>query len=121
MKKILIVEDEKILAQMYKDEFEMAGFEAILAFNCKEGLKMAKKENPDLILLDILLPKENGVDFLKIWKEDPEISKIPVVGLSNYDEPKTKREALDLGIKEYLLKTNYTPQQIVEKVTEYLK
>lgn len=121
MKKILIVEDEKVLAQMYKDKFEAAGFQVILGFDCKEGLEMAKKEKPDLILLDILLPKENGIDFLKSWKEDPEISQIPIVGFSNYDDPETKKEAWKLGIKEYLLKTNYTPQQIVEKIKEYLK
>lgn len=121
MKKILIVEDERVLAEMYKDKFEKAGFEVILSFDCKEGLKVAKKEKPDLILLDILLPTEDGIDFLKEWKKSPEISEIPVVGFSNYDDPETKKEAWELGIKEYLIKTNYTPQQIVEKVKSYLK
>jgi len=121
MKKILIVEDEKILAEMYKDKFEMAGFEVILSFDCQDGLEVAKKEKPDLILLDILLPTENGISFLKGWKNNPEIYSIPVVAFSNYDDPTIKKEALDLGVKEYLLKTNYTPQQIVEKVKEYLK
>ncbi|KPJ56880.1 hypothetical protein AMJ49_03655 [Parcubacteria bacterium DG_74_2] len=121
MKKILIVEDEKILAEMYKDKFEMAGFEVILSFDCQEGLEAAKKEKPDLILLDILLPTKNGISFLKGWKRDKEISSIPIVAFSNYDDPETKKEAFDLGVEEYLIKTNYTPQQIVEKVTEYLE
>jgi len=121
MKKILIIEDEKILAGMYKEKFEMEGFEVDLAFDGKEGLEKTKKLKPDLILLDILLPEENGVSFLKKLKEDPEISKIPVVAFSNYDDPQTKRETLELGVKEYLIKTNYTPKEIIEKIKEYLK
>jgi DNA-binding response OmpR family regulator len=123
MKKILIIEDERVLAEMYKDKFEMAGFEVFLAFDCKEGIKLAKEKNPDLILLDILLPipTEDGISFLKNWKSDPKISKIPIIAFSNYDDPKVKNEAIELGVKEYLLKTNFTPQQIVEKVKEYLK
>jgi len=119
--KILIVEDEKVLAEMYKDRFAQAGFEVTLAFEAREGLKLAKKEKPDLILLDILLPGENGISFLAKLKKDQQISSIPVVAFSNYDDPETKKEAARLGIKEYLIKTNFTPQQIVEKVKEYLE
>ena len=121
MKKILIVEDEKILAEMYKDKFTEAGFEVFLTLEAKEGLKLAKKERPDLIILDILLPRENGITFLTWLRKDEEISSIPVVAFSNYDDPETKREAAKLGVKEYLIKTNYTPQEIVEKVKNYLK
>lgn len=121
MKKILIIEDEKILAEMYKDKFSQAGFEVLLAFEVKEGLELAKKEKPDLIVLDILLPRENGIVFLEWLRKDPEISAIPVVAFSNYDDPETKREALKLGVKDYLIKTNYTPQQIVEKIKNYSK
>ncbi len=121
MKKILIIEDEKILADMYRDKFVDAGFEAISAFDSREGLELTKKEKPDLILLDILLPRENGISFLKELKKDPEISDIPVVAFSNYDEPRTKKEALRLGVKEYLIKTDYTPNEIVKKIRNYLK
>lgn len=121
MKKILIIEDEKILAEMYKEKFEKEGFEVFLAFDTKEGLELAKKEKPDLILLDILLPVENGVSFLKKQKEDSEISSIPVIAFSNYDEPKTKKEALSLGVKKYLIKTDYTPEEIVKIIKEELE
>lgn len=120
MKKILIIEDEKILAEMYQDRFTQEGYEVSLAFTSEEGIDLAKKEKPDLILLDILLPKENGVDFLKRLKQKPEISSITVVAFSNYDEPKTRKEAENLGIKAYLLKTDFTPQDLVEKIKEYL-
>ena len=121
MKKILIIEDEKILAEMYRDKFSQAGFEVISAFEARKGLALAKKEKPDLIVLDILLPRENGITFLTKMRKDPEISSIPVVAFSNYDDPETKKQAFKLGVKDYLIKTSYTPQEIVEKIKEYLK
>ncbi len=120
-KKILIIEDEKILSEMYKDKFTKVGFEVISAFDSEEGLKLAKKEKPDLIILDILLPRENGVVFLNWLKADPEISSIPVIVFSNYDDPETRKRASKLGIKDYLIKADYTPKAIVEKVKSYLK
>jgi DNA-binding response OmpR family regulator len=121
MKKILIIEDEKILAEMYREKLEMEGFKVSLAFDVKEGIELSKKEKPDLILLDILLPVENGVSFLKKQKEDKEISEIPVIAFSNYDDPETRKRAFELGVKEYLIKANYTPGEIVEKIKNYLK
>lgn len=118
--KILLIEDEKILAEMYRDKFKETGFNIFVAFDAKEGLTLTKKEKPDLIILDILLPKENGIYFLEKMKKDPEIAFIPVVAFSNYDDPETKKEANKLGIKDYLIKTDYTPEKIVEKIKEYL-
>jgi len=120
-KKILIIEDEKILIEMYRDKFTQAGFEVLLAGEVNEGLKLAEKEKPDLILFDILLPRKNGISFLQELKKYPQISSIPVVVFSNFDDPKTKTEAQKLGAKDYLIKTNYTPQEIVEKIKKYLK
>jgi len=119
-KKILLVEDEKILVEMYKEKLIQAGFEVFLAFESKEGLDLAKKEKPDLIILDILLPRENGIAFLNWIRKEKEIAQIPVVIFSNYDDPKTKREALELGAKDYLIKTNYTPSEVVMKVKQIL-
>lgn len=120
-KKILLIEDEKILAEMYHDKFSKAGFKVIVAFDSREGLKLAQTEEPDLIILDILLPKEDGIQFLTWLKKYPKISSIPVVVFSNYDDPNTKEEAKKLGVKEYLIKANYTPRKIVEKISNYLK
>lgn len=121
MPRILIVEDEKILAEMYKDKFEEANYQADLAFSSEQALDFLKKEKPDLILLDILLPKENGISFLKKLKELKEVSKIPVVAFSNYDEPRTKKEALELGVKAYLIKTQYTPRELLNEIEKFLK
>lgn len=121
MQKILIIEDEKFLAEMYTDKFSQSGYKVILALESEEGIKIAKKEKPDLIILDILLPRENGIAFLKKLREDPEISAIPVIAFSNYDVPETRKQAAELGAKDYLIKTDYTPKEVVDKVATYLK
>ena len=120
-KKILIIEDEKILGEMYRDKFTQVGFKVVWVGSTEEGIKVAPEVEPDLILLDILLPRANGVDFLTWLKEEKKISSVPVIAFSNYDEPKTKKEALRLGAKDYLIKTKYTPQEIVDKIKNYLE
>jgi DNA-binding response OmpR family regulator len=120
MVKILIIEDEPILAEMYKDKFVKSGFEVFSAFSSEDGLELAKKINPNLILLDILLPRENGIAFLNWLREELEIASIPVLVFSNYDDKETKDRALELGAKDYLIKTDYTPSQIVAKIRQIL-
>lgn len=115
-KKILLIEDEKILIDLYRDGFTEAGFEMSVSLTAEEGLKAAKKEKPDLIILDILLPRENGIFFLEQFKKDPKIRSIPVVVLSNLDDPETRKKALKLGVKDYLIKTDYTPHELIEKI-----
>ncbi len=120
-KKILIVEDEKILAEMYKDKLERSGLEVYSAYDAEEGIEMIRKIKPDLVLLDILLPRQNGVGLLIQIRKEPDIASIQVLVFSNYDDLKTNREVERLGAKDYLIKTNYTPQQIVEKIKNYLE
>ena len=118
--KILLVEDEVKMARMYQDKFTEEGFIMFLAFTSEEGLRKAKKEKPDLIILDILLPTENGISFLAKIRRIPSLKEIPVVALSNYDEPETKKEARELGVKDYLIKTNFTPRKLVKEIKKYL-
>jgi two-component system alkaline phosphatase synthesis response regulator PhoP len=120
-KKILVVEDEKILGEMYRDILIHAGFKAEWARSAEEGLEILPKIKPDLILLDILLPRASGIGFLKQIRELKDFASTRVLAFSNYDEPTTKREALELGAKDYLIKTNYTPQEVVDKIKEHLK
>ena len=119
-KKILIIEDEKILGEMYRDRFSQAGFDVALAVSAEEGMEAVPKVKPDLILLDILLPRANGVGFMEWLKKQKEFSSILVVAFSNYDEPTTKKEAFLLGVKDYLIKTNYTPSEIVARIKQLL-
>ena len=121
VKKILIIEDEKILSDMYVDKLSQAGFKIISAQTSDEGFAKAKKEKPNLILLDILLPKGNGISFLKKLRANSKIANTKVVVFSNFDDPQTKKEAEELGVDSYLIKTNYTPKEMVNKVKKYLK
>lgn len=119
--KILIIEDEKALGEMYRDKFIQSGFKVDWSQTAEEGIEKVKKFKPDLILLDILLPRANGIGFMGWLKKDPDFSTIPVIAFSNFDEPETKKEALKLGVKDYLIKTSYTPQEIIDKIKKYLK
>jgi len=118
-KKILIVEDEELLSEMYREVFEREGFAVSTATTGQEALRVAEKEKPDFVLLDILLPGDNGLYFLEQRRSNPAIAKIPVVAFSNFDDPNIKKSAFKLGVKDYLIKTDYTPQEVVEKVTKY--
>ena len=120
-KKILLVEDEALLAEMYRELFEKEGFDIMSAGTGEEAISVALKEKPAFILLDILLPESNGIYFLEQRSQDPEIADIPVIAFSNFDDPKMKESALSLGAKDYLIKTNYTPQEVVAKVKQYVK
>ena len=119
-KKILLVEDEEMLVDLYTDAFLMAGYEIISSKSSEEGLQAARREKPDLILLDILLPEENGITFLRRMRKDPELAGMTVVATSNYDEAEVKKEAFSLGVKDYLIKAYFTPRELIEAVKKYL-
>lgn len=109
-----------MLADMYRAKFIQAGFEAEVMTNVSDALKFLQAKRPDAVLLDIVLGEESGLTFLEKRRDIPGGDIIPVVAFSNYDEPKTRNKAIELGAEEYLLKTGYTPQAIVEKVKGYL-
>ena len=119
-KKILIVEDEELLSAMYQEVFEEQGFEVVKATSGKEAVKVAVAEKPNFVLLDILLPGDNGIYFLEQRKQNTVLAAIPVVAFSNLDDPHIKKKAFRLGAQDYLIKTNYTPQEIVKKVKQYI-
>jgi len=116
MKKILIIEDEKVLSEMYKFKFSKEGYEVINAVDVEGGLNLVKSDNPDLIVLDILLPKESGIKFLEKYKGES-----PVIVLSNFDDNETKSLAFSLGAKDYIIKSNFDPHEVLEKIDSYLK
>jgi DNA-binding response OmpR family regulator len=119
-KKVLLIEDEETLIEIYKIKLEEEKIDFLVAKTAEEGLEIAKREKPDLILLDILLPTSSGIDFLENLRKDPEISNLEVVALSNFEEPETKKKAFLLGIKDYLVKADFTPSELIEKVKKYL-
>ena len=106
---------------MYEEVFEKEGFYVKVAMSGEEALQVARETKPDFILLDILLLEQSGIYFLEHKRKDPQIANIPVAAFSNFDDAHTKRQALLLGAQDYLIKTNYTPQEVVKEVQKYLK
>lgn len=118
-KKILVVEDEATLQKALNDVLAQEGYEVLSALDGATGLDLAKKEKPDLILLDIILPKMDGFDVLKGLKE--ENSKIPVIVLTNLSDINDIQKALDLGATTYLVKADFHLGDVLKKVKETLK
>ena len=118
---VLLVEDDEFLANIYKTKFEMEGFKISVSTNGEEGLKDAKKKKPDIILLDILLPKADGYAVLKGLREDPATKEVPVIILTNLGQKDDVDKGLDLGAVDYLIKAHFKPSEVVEKVKKVLK
>lgn len=121
MKKILFVEDEIRFQKMIKDLFRVEGFELLSAYDGESGLRMAREKSPDLILLDLILPKRNGFEVLEELKNDQQLSKIPVIILTNLEGVRDVERAFSLGARTYLVKANYSVSDILEKIKEVFK
>ena len=117
-KKILVIEDEATLQKALNDVLLQEGFEVSSASDGITGLEIAKKENPDLILLDIILPKMDGFEVLAKLKADDE--NTPVVILTNLSDVNDVQKALDLGATTYLVKADYHLNEVIQKIKEIL-
>lgn len=120
-KKILIVEDETSIIQLYKLKFMEAKYEVFEASTGVAGLEIAKKEKPDIILLDIIIPQYDGFAVLEMLKQDPATKNIPVILLTNLAQEEDKNRGVKLGAKDYLVKANFTPSEVLKKVEAHLK
>lgn len=121
MAKILIVEDDPLIQRMYQKIFSFEKYDTVLAGNGEEGLAKASSEKPDLILLDIMMPKMNGLEALEKLKSDQATKKIPVVMLTNLAGEKEAQTALTKGAVKYIVKSDYEPKQVTDMVKEILK
>ncbi len=119
-KVVFIVEDDPVLLKMYTEKFIFEGFKVFNAKDGEEALKIATSEKVDVILLDIMLPRMSGTDFLEKLRQTPEGKKIPVVALTNLAEEEERQKALKLGVEQYLIKAMQTPEQVVEIVKRYI-
>jgi len=119
-KKILVVDDEESVREIYNKELSRSGFNVVLAVDGEEGLLKAGEELPDLILLDVMMPKLSGLDVLKQLKKNELTKKIPVLLLTNLGEETIIKEGFDMGADGYLLKVSYTPAQVVEECRKFL-
>jgi len=121
MKKILIIEDDVFLGDVLNVKMENSGFEVMLARDGTEGYEAIKSFNPDLVLLDIILPNMNGYEILEAKQKDKTISKIPVIIVSNSGQPVEISRALALGVKDYIVKAQFDPDEVLVKVQAQLR
>jgi len=120
MTKIVIIEDDPVISQMYRMKFEADGFDVQLANNGKRGVELVEAFSPDIILLDLQMPEMNGVDVLEIIRKNSWGKDIPVIILTNMGEEESPKEIRALGIHSYIVKANLTPRQVVQRVKEAL-
>lgn len=118
---VLLVEDDVFLANIYEKKFELEGFKTSVADNGEKGLVEAKRKQPDIILLDILLPKLDGFSVLEKLKSDPATKQIPVILLTNLGQKDDVEKGLESGAVDYLIKAHFKPSEVVDKVRKVLK
>lgn len=116
MKKILFVEDEESLQKVIKETLETNGYSVISASDGEGGIQLAQKEKPDLILLDLILPKKDGFEVLSELKKSSDTAVIPVIVLTNLEGSADVEKALSLGARTYLVKSNYSLDDVLLKV-----
>ncbi len=121
MSKILFVEDEPNLQKAISEVLKQEGYQIIGAGDGEEGLEKAKAEKPNLILLDLILPKKDGFEVLKELKSDNELKDIPVIVLTNLEGIGDVEKALSLGATTYLVKANYDLEDVVKTVRSQIK
>src|SRR3989344_4128355 len=121
MKKILIIEDDVFLGDVLVQKMVKEGFETTLARDGADGFQKIRLEKPDLILLDIILPNMNGYEILEAKAKDDSIADIPVIVISNSGQPVEINRVLALGVKDYLVKAQFDPEEVMVKVRSQLR
>jgi len=121
MAKILFIEDERALQKTVGEVLRQEGFEVLSAEDGEVGLRLAKSEKPDLILLDLILPKKDGFEIIEELKKNPETADLKIIVLTNLGSSKDVERAIGLGATTYLGKTDYELAEVVSKIKEFLK
>ena len=119
-KKILFIEDESALQKAVTQVLSEEGYQVLSALDGEIGLKLAQKELPNLVLLDLILPKKDGFEVLTELKQGQETKQIPIIILTNLEGGEDVERALSLGATTYLVKTNYRLEEVVEKIKQAL-
>lgn len=117
-KKILLVEDDMFLSKIMEERLQDEGWEVNLAGNGEEGIQKVKSYLPDLVLLDMILPKMNGFEVLEALKRDSQTKNIPVIVLSNLGQDEDIKNAKKIGAADYLVKSNFSIKAIIEKINK---
>lgn len=118
--KVLIVDDDKMLTDMYKERLELSGYQVDFCYNGEKGLAKVHQEKPDVVLLDIMMPKANGYAVLASIKSDPSLKDIPVIVLSALIKDTHKNQAIEFGADDYIVKSQVMPGEIIKKIEKFL-
>ncbi|MBU0722038.1 response regulator [Patescibacteria group bacterium] len=118
--KILLVEDDSFLLSMYATKFEMENFKVIMAEDGEKAIRLALKEIPNIILLDIILPEINGLEVLRQLKANSITAEIPVILLTNVSQKDKIEQSLKMGAEDYLIKAHFMPSEVVDKIKKVL-
>lgn len=119
-KKILIAEDDDFMRNMYESKLSMEHFEVVPVVNGEDAVKTLNTEKIDLVLLDIMMPKLNGFEVLSWIRNQRNLKKIPVILLTNLSEGDQVQKGLSLGANDYIVKAQFTPEEVVEKIKKYI-
>ena len=115
-KKILLVEDEEIIIDLLVKKLRDEGYEVHVARDGVEGLEKMKDVKPDVVLLDIIMPKMGGFEVMEEMKGDPDLKDFPIIIISNSGQPIELDRAKELGARDWLIKTEFDPREVIEKV-----
>jgi DNA-binding response OmpR family regulator len=118
--KILLIEDDPFLSSMYSTKFEMENFMVLAAVDGEKGLKLALSEQPDIILLDIIMPKMNGFEVLEKLRDSAVTKDIPVILLTNLNQKDEIEKGMSLGATDYLIKAHFMPSEVVDKIKKVI-
>jgi CheY-like chemotaxis protein len=119
-KKILIIEDEEIINELLAKKLTREGYEVFITRNGNEGMAAIKKEKPDLILLDIVMPEMDGFEVMEQIQKNEDIKNIPIIIISNSGQPVELEKAKKLGARDWLIKTEFDPQEVVDKIAKQI-
>ena len=118
--KVLIVDDDLTLREMYAERMKVEGYDVHIAKNGDEGIQLAKDVKPDVVLLDIMMPGTNGFGVLESLQKDPTTEKIPILMLSALIQEENKTKSKDAGATGYIVKSESTPAEVIEKIKQTL-
>ena len=117
---LLVIDDDQLLLDLYRGMFESRGISVLLAKNGEEGLGLMKEHKPDFIILDIRMPKVDGIEVLRAMRADEQFKNIPVLILTNFDIEEYKERCQEFGVVDVLVKAETIPENIVERVCDFL-
>lgn len=118
--KVLVIEDDASLMSAYKVKFKQSKYDFLFAQDGETGLDIARREHPDVIIIDLVLPKMSGADVLSALKNDDDMKNVPVIVASNLDQKKVIMETKALGAVDYFIKSNISINELTEKLDSYL-